>query len=41
MFKTVFNWIIFVLCGKGEVCKEAVDEGLIDLIGQGRDKYGK
>lgn len=39
--KNFLNWIIFLFTGKGEIANEAVDEGLIDLSGQGRDKYGK
>lgn len=38
--KKFLAWIVFLFTGKGEIAKTAVDEGLIDLSGQGRDKYG-
>ena len=39
--KTIGNWILFLLTGKGPIADEAVEEGLIDYSGQGRDKHGK
>jgi hypothetical protein len=39
--KKVFNWIMFLLTGKGALADEMVDEGVISYEGQGRDKYGK
>ena len=39
--KKFLDWLVFLLTGKGEIGKNAVDEGLIDLGGQGRDKYGR
>lgn len=39
--KRVAYWFMFLLTGKGPIADEAVDEGLIDYSGQGRDKYGK
>ncbi len=41
VLKTIVKWLVFLLTGKGELADEAVDEGLIDYSGQGRDKYGK
>ena len=41
VLKRVFDWIVFILTGKGEIANEAIDEGLIDYSGQGRDKYGR
>ena len=38
--KKFLDWLVFLFMGKGEIGKNAVDEGLIDLSGQGRDKYG-
>ena len=38
--KRFFKWLIFLLTGKGEIANEAVDNGLVDLSGQGRDKNG-
>lgn len=40
-FKRVADRLIFLFTGKGEIGKEAADEGLVDYSGQGRDKYGK
>ncbi len=40
-FKTLLDWCVFLLTGKGRIADEAVDEGLIDYSGQGRDKYGR
>ena len=37
----VLNWFAFLLTGKGEIADEAVNAGLIDYSGQGRDEYGK
>lgn len=40
VFKSILNWIIFLLTGKGEIAEKAVIEGALDFSGQGRDKYG-
>lgn len=39
--KAIGNWIMFLLTGKGPIADGAVNEGLIDYSGQGKDKYGK
>ena len=39
--KKFLNWTVFLFTGKGEIGNKAVDEGLIDHSGQGRNKYGK
>lgn len=39
--KSLLNWFVFFLTGKGEIANEAIEAGLIDYSGQGRDKYGK
>ena len=39
--KKVIDHIIFALGGKGKVTDEAVDNGLCDFGGEGRNKYGK
>ena len=36
--KKFFNWIMFILTGKYD---NAVRANLVDLSGQGRDRYGK
>lgn len=41
MLKRIWNWFVFLFTSKGKIADEAVDEGLVDLSGQGRDKYGK
>lgn len=38
--KKFLDWLVFLLTGKGEIGKNAVDLGLCDFSGQGRDKYG-
>jgi hypothetical protein len=40
VLKRVLDWVVFILKGKGEIANEAVEDGLIDYSGQGRDKYG-
>lgn len=39
--KRALEWVLFILTGRGQIVREAVDEGLCDFSGQGRDKYGK
>lgn len=39
--KKLFNFILFVLTGKGELARDAIDAGIIDYSGQGRDRYGR
>lgn len=41
VLKSVFDWFVFLLTGKGEIGRQAVDEGLCDFSGQGKDKYGR
>ena len=41
VLKSILNWMMFILTGKGEVARKSVDDGIIDYSGQGRDKYGK
>ena len=41
VLKSVLNWFVFLLTGKGENADEAIREGIISYEGQGRDKYGK
>ena len=41
ILKSILNWFVFILTGKGEIAEEAVREGLISYEGQGRDEYGK
>ena len=39
--KRIFKWLIFLFTGKGEIGERAVDRGLVDYGGQGRDQYGR
>lgn len=41
VLKRLGAWIVFIFTGRGPIADEAVDEGLMDRSGQGRDKYGK
>lgn len=38
--KKFLDWLVFLLTSKGEIGKTAVDLGLCDFSGQGRNKYG-
>lgn len=33
-FKSLLNWIVFFLTGKGEIANEAIEAGLIDCSGE-------
>ena len=37
----LLEWILFFLTAGGPIADEAVDAGILDLSGEGRDKYGK
>jgi hypothetical protein len=39
--KAFCDVIVFALSHKGDIATEAVDEGLCDYSGQGRNEYGK
>lgn len=39
--KKLFNFIMFLLMGKGDYTKKAIEEGVVSYEGQGCDKYGK
>ena len=36
--KRALEWVLFILTGKEQIAREAVDEVLCDFSGQGRDK---
>lgn len=38
--KKIIDCIVFILTGKGEFTKDAINAGLVSYEGQGRDKYG-
>ena len=41
ILKSILNWFVFLLTGKGEIAEAAIREGLISYEGQGRDEFGK
>ena len=41
MLHKIFQWILFILGFDCEMRGQAVDDGLLDFSGQGRDKYGR
>lgn len=41
VFKTIGDWAMFLMTGKGSVADEMIEMGYIDYSGQGRDKYGR
>ena len=41
VLRRALDWLVFALTGKGRVAAEAIDDGLLDYGGQGRDEYGK
>lgn len=40
ILKAIMNWILLLLTGRGPIADEAVDDGICDFSGQGRDLYG-
>lgn len=41
ILKNILNWFMLLVGAKSELTDEAVNEGICDFGGQGRDKYGK
>lgn len=39
--RRILDWIFFIFTMRGPIADEAVDEGIVDYSGQGRDKYGR
>ncbi len=39
--KRILDWILLLLTGRGPLADEAVDNGICDFSGQGRDRYGR
>lgn len=39
--KRILDWIFFIFTMRGPIADEAVDEGIVDYSGQGRDRYGR
>ena len=39
--KKFFDFVLFLLMGKGDFANEAIEAGVISYEGQGRNKYGK
>jgi hypothetical protein len=41
ILKNILNWFMLLLGAKSELTDEAVNEGICDFSGQGKDKFGK
>jgi hypothetical protein len=41
ILKNILNWFMLLCGAKSELTDEAVDEGICDFSGQGRNAYGK
>lgn len=41
MLKKIVDIIVFIFTGKGTLAEQMVNDGILDLGGQGRDQYGK
>ena len=41
ILKSILNWFMLLVGVKSELTDEAVNEGICDFSGQGRDKEGK
>jgi hypothetical protein len=37
ILKNILNWFVFLFTGNGEIADEAVNNGLIDYSGQGKE----
>lgn len=41
ILKNILNWFMLLVGAKSELTDEAVNEGICDFSGQGRNTYGK
>lgn len=41
ILKNILNWFMLLVGAKSELTNEAVNEGICDFSGQGRNSYGK
>lgn len=41
ILKSIWDWFVFLLTGKGELANEMIEQDLISYEGQGRNEYGK
>ena len=41
ILKNILNWVVLALGGKNELTDKAVNYGICDFSGQGRDEFGK
>ena len=41
IIKKIFDWVMFIMTGKGDLANEMIEAGVLDYSGQGRDKYGR
>lgn len=40
IIKSILNWLCLLVGGKSELTDEAVDAGIVDFSGQGRNEFG-
>jgi hypothetical protein len=38
--KKIIDIIVFIFTGKGDFANDAIEDGAVNLGGQGRDQYG-
>lgn len=41
VLRKIWEKVMFLLGSKNDVCKQAVDDGICNFGGQGRDRYGR
>ncbi len=41
ILKNILNWFMLLVGAKSELTDEAVNEGICDFSGQGRNEFGK
>lgn len=41
ILKNILNWFMLIVGAKSELTDEAVNEGICDFSGQGRNEFGK
>lgn len=41
ILKSILDWVVFILTGKGDIADEMVRDGVISYEGQGRDRFGR
>lgn len=41
ILKNILNWFVLIVGGKSELTDKAVNNGICDFSGQGRNEFGK